>query len=1112
MKIDGLRHGDTFAIELCPAESSDFGCELVVGSPVLLVRSDTANDILMRTAEGQVVAVRGATSSQQSHLERVIAASKERLTWVASATPKGAVSKELLIQVHEFIGRQYVTQVVVGVDDRFVDLVRERVPEAETLETLTEWMADVFLINRGPSERQLMMVQGAPEKGSDNEPRAFRILGARWAVDVAPDTDGRLLASRLVSVRDAQTTSAKRPPMLLEGGIEFRDATFATRFKSESSLDGLVRDAGSYLAIWQQYQRLETEAITRRARMFGAVPYSSCYQLDNGNWSFSIAGQFFESGRALEDLPLDEFEIECVTGLPSLLKSGTEEDILETLDDVRPNERTPFTGSGLSTDGQDLVLRPADVDARMEETPPPSGYLVAGLRGDLVRLRRRRDAWERIRRQSCPMTHLGHLLEGQLIPVPPRKRLTPLSAEVGLKFGGTPTTSQISALDIALNTPDLAVVQGPPGTGKTRVLAALQSRLSELEGAERLSGSVLLSGYQHTAVENAAMSASTLGLPPIKIGRKRGRSDGPDLVDSWAREQAELVRGALAEIPDAPVRQSLRQLRRLAAAYQAQLPGSDEDRDVLREAIDLVGESVSPGLRDAMTDQLAQLGRSFAPAGGAEPDSNDEALRLVRGLRCDAGAFEDDGPRSAHRVLSSPLLRARLPDLSVAVLEKARDWMEPEPLDFLDSLSGVRDALLDELSAPETHLALRRLSPQVLRLLERAEQELVLRVESGQDGVADVLWDYLETLEGDSQAVRESLERYTLVLAATCQHAVHRHTLSAKGLTSTDKAMFETVIVDEAARATPLDLLIPMALAERRIVLVGDHRQLPHLLEPDIERELAVSVNDETKEALRNSLFQRLFDHLKRLQAQDGIARTITLDQQFRMHPVLGDFVSETFYGDDEQFTSPRPASEFQHELECVPACPAIWLDVPRQRGRERGGRSKSRPVEARAIAEWVQRVGSERPDLSVGVIAFYGEQVREIERASERCGLGQIEGGEFRIAPEWRAVADPDGRHSERLRIGTVDAFQGMEFDIVFLSVTRCNELPDESEAQQRRKYGFLMLPNRLCVAMSRQRRLLVVVGDPSMCTEPHAESAVPGLVRFRALCESDRGAVVHA
>jgi len=303
-----------------------------------------------------------------------------------------------------------------------------------------------------------------------------------------------------------------------------------------------------------------------------------------------------------------------------------------------------------------------------------------------------------------------------------------------------------------------------------------------------------------------------------------------------------------------------------------------------------------------------------------------------------------------------------------------------------------------------------------------------------------------------------------------------------------------------------------MSLAERRIVLVGDHRQLPHLLEPDIERELSVSVKEETQAALRDSLFQRMFKHLKKLQSQDGVARTITLDQQFRMHPVLGAFVSRTFYDEDEQFSSPRPASEFVHELSCVPEYPAVWLDVPRQKGRERGGRSKARPIEARAIAEWVKRAGGERPDLSIGVIAFYGEQVREVERAAEKIGLGQIEGGEFHAVPEWRFVANPDGRQSERLRIGTVDAFQGMEFDIVVLSVTRCNDLPDGTEQQQRRKYGFLMLPNRLCVAMSRQRRLLVVAGDASMCREPNAKTAIPGLVDFRGLCESEAGVITHA
>ena len=35
---------------------------------------------------------------------------------------------------------------------------------------------------------------------------------------------------------------------------------------------------------------------------------------------------------------------------------------------------------------------------------------------------------------------------------------------------------------------------------------------------------------------------------------------------------------------------------------------------------------------------------------------------------------------------------------------------------------------------------------------------------------------------------------------------------------------------------TRSNLFIPMSMAQRRVVLVGDHRQLPHLLEPDVER------------------------------------------------------------------------------------------------------------------------------------------------------------------------------------------------------------------------------------------------------------------------------------
>ena len=95
---------------------------------------------------------------------------------------------------------------------------------------------------------------------------------------------------------------------------------------------------------------------------------------------------------------------------------------------------------------------------------------------------------------------------------------------------------------------------------------------------------------------------------------------------------------------------------------------------------------------------------------------------------------------------------------------------------------------------------------------------------------------------------------------------------------------------------------------------------------------------------------------------------------------------------------------------------------------------------------------------------------------------------------------------------MGTVDAFQGKEFDVVLLSMTRSNDLAADQPKLLRRKYGHLMLENRLCVAMSRQKRLLIVVGDGGMLIGEQAAQAVPGLVRFLKLCEGDHGVRLHA
>lgn len=118
----------------------------------------------------------------------------------------------------------------------------------------------------------------------------------------------------------------------------------------------------------------------------------------------------------------------------------------------------------------------------------------------------------------------------------------------------------------------------------------------------------------------------------------------------------------------------------------------------------------------------------------------------------------------------------------------------------------------------------------------------------------------------------------------------------------------------------------------------------------------------------------------------------------------------------------------------------------------------------------------------------------------------------------KWARKVRGDGSVSleERLRVGSVDAFQGKEFDVVLLSSVRTyrparpGQAPeDEADHEKRlnRQFGFLRLPNRMNVAMSRQRQMLICVGDAALATAPEALEAVPALAAFHQLCGGEHG-----
>ena len=1109
MKVSDVMHGRVTTADLRRADKDCFPEGLIAGSEVVL--SGGEDDGFRIQAGEDAWEVEGVARPDVDALRQMNMRSLPRLAWLVQATPARGPSDRVLVRVHElpdtFVWEEPMD---IGVDDKVVDDMRKRQRRLVSVESVVQWLTErVLLPSREPDGPRRALLSGSPRPDAGKK-TAFRLYGGRFAVDVERGSDDLLQVNRVVPARSALEGDERRPIHLATGRIRFCDATIAGRFRgiARTELDSLVAQADSYLGLWQAYNDREREAILRGARELGWARYSRREPLSDGAWRFHLDIEGEKAAnfrRRLETM--DREQLEAGEEVPAVIQ-GTD-------DEGTPDRsRRPFTGDLAGMQGQRLILRPPpDQDDR---EPPPRGFIFIALGGDNVRIRRRRDAWQRVLSCENPMPQLGMMLEGRRVRERRGRRLKPVTKAVRDVFPH-PNDRQRRALEVALNTPDIALVQGPPGTGKTRVIAALQARLAEQDegvGPAGLSGSTLLTSFQHDAVENAAAATRVMGLPAVKVGHRRGSDEVRDGVEAWATETAQAVRAARGQGPvEDSVHAALHSVREMAVAYLKATGGRDEPADVLRRVSEVAGPWVPGELATAMGELRAELS-------GARPvrlgdDDRAFALRAVRAIRTDAVPFSDDGPGNAYKALRR---LGRLDGFTLTAeerscLEKATS-VHPDAAaeeDVLIRLRSTRDALIDRLQPVGDGAVAPRAHADAESMVMRVIDALWERAKETAPGADVAVAEWLAGLESDPAGCRETIQHYSMVLAATCQQSNSRRMAEAK---LGDDTVFRTVIVDEAARSNPLDLLIPMALAERRIVLVGDHRQLPHILEPNVERELEQSAQEETQAALRRSLFEKLFTDLRRREKDDGLQRTVTLNTQYRMHPRLGGFVSEQFYEPHgEGFCSGRDEAEFAHDValkngESLSGKVAAWIDLPCERGPESRGRSKSRPIEARCVAEEAHAVVCRHPELSVGVVTFYAEQRRQILDAMRRVDLTELddEGG-FRVRDRWRRTSD--GR--ERLRIGTVDAFQGKEFDVVFLSLTRSNRVAVKDEATRRRRYGFLLLENRLCVAMSRQHRLLVVVGDGAMATGPDAESSVPALCAFRTLCEGSDGHVVR-
>lgn len=956
------------------------------------------------------------------------------------------------------------------------------------------------------------------ERGST---ATFRIFGAQYNLLLREE-------EQCLRVVDVEAPSAENtaPLSLARGNLTFSKEKSILPESARRILQ--EREGADYIKLWDQYALAEGDLLLWKIRTVGEIRFQGLPQRRiTPQGQFEYVGKLLDpsQGGLFRQVKESQGTLLLSSDYPSHLSENTSWTAYsQRKQDPVKRKRDQICDFRLSPLGDTLIMTqeknrplifgqdPEEIEDKEEEstTPLPKIYVTLSLGGDAIRIKRRNQGRNRMLDGESANPRMSKVMEGKLShPTSPREVLDPLTLDLLMEkiFPQGSTPSQREAVSIALNTPDIALIQGPPGTGKTTVITAVMEGVNqELSQDQRNAGEILITSYQHDAVDHVQKKVEINSLPPVKFQGMEGKQS-PSAVELWCQQWLGRFVAKHGGVGDSLQVEKLQQKYRQYLSF----PGEAQARDFLSFAY---GLSKEPKNQKAI-EQLLEAIESQKEDG--------YLLSRVRKLRCTLRGMADDGKARSNEVILAlcgelPLAEAK----GKARRQQAKKrfpllfrslQLEEEEItaEFLQDFAQEKQRLLEEcLTKPRK----RKAQPEITQVFQDIQREgAEYDPESGDMVEHGVLRDLLQEVTGlTPRALEKIMSKYALVYGATLQHAVAQPIAQAKlgkKPQGSGHISFDTVIVDEAARANPMDLMIAITQGRKRLILVGDHRQLPQVYDEELLERLQESTGIDLEQG-RESMFQYLMTMAKKLESQDQIPRTITLQEQFRMHPVLGGFVNQYFYEKyhaQEAFTSPLPPEEFAQSLE---PSPLLWLDVPLGKGAGMGRKTQTswkREAESQAIVTRLCDYLAREDGLSYGVISFYAGQKLDIqEKIAQK--QGQL--------PHLASLL-------EKVEVGTVDSFQGKEFDVIFLSLVR-SQLPEEKDLDSQEKleqwarktYGFLTMENRLCVALSRQKKLLVVVGNGEIYgKDPQWQAlvdyGVESLGGFYQLCERAGRVVSH-
>ena len=258
-------------------------------------------------------------------------------------------------------------------------------------------------------------------------------------------------------------------------------------------------------------------------------------------------------------------------------------------------------------------------------------------------------------------------------------------------------------------------------------------------------------------------------------------------------------------------------------------------------------------------------------------------------------------------------------------------------------------------------------------------------------------------------------------------------------ISSMKKNHFGLTVVEEAGQ--PLEALVwAVVKFSVKLILAGDFKQLgPSLMTAD----------GEMKRVLGMSIIQRI--------SNQGIGPYVMLTIQYRMAAPIAEWPSQQFYDGKlrtaENISSISVVSIPKIVISRLPTVRNLFLidtNGTQREGEVQCGNAHyvHNPKEAASVAKLAKQMlrSGIQPEM-LGIVSFYSKQVGLLEKLIKTTICEEVE-------------------------VKTIDGFQGREKEILLISMVRSNT---------ENKIGFLKDSRRWNVAITRAKRLLIVVGDVS-------------------------------